>query len=89
MSYLKVAIFTLILIISVLQGGTAQEKRLKKSEWKEIIEDLRLREKSLLAEREFLKKYLLEFENLDSLLIKLENCRNNQRIGEKIDTLNH
>lgn len=87
MNYLKISVLTVLLIISVLKGVIAQEKKLKKSEWKEIIEDLRLREKSLLAEREFLKKYLLDFENLDSLAVRLENCRNSQKTGEKIDTL--
>lgn len=65
----------IILMLIVIEFGYSQEMRLKKSEYDDLMVDLRLRKQSLEREREYLKKFLDSLQILDSLKNDLENCK--------------
>lgn len=87
---MKLKIFVVLISIFLIYynlPGKLNEPKLKRSQYRELIEDLRLREKSLMMEKKFLQNYIQEFPSLDSLLYELEKCRNSLEIEKEKDTL--
>lgn len=87
---MKLKIFVVLISIFIVYydlAGGINEPKIKRSHYKELLEDLRLREKSLLMEKKFLQNYLQEFPSLDSLLYELEKCRNLLETEKEKDSL--
>ncbi len=87
---MKLKIFVVLISIFIVYydlAGGINEPKIKRSQYKELLEDLRLREKSLLMEKKFLQNYLQEFPSLDSLLYELEKCRNLLETEKEKDSL--
>lgn len=68
-------LLTVILIFIFSIKCFSQDLKLKKSELKYLMEDLRLRKKSLEMEREYLMNFLQSIKDLDSLRNELNKCK--------------
>lgn len=53
----------------------SQEKKIKKSEFDDLMIDLRLRKQSLEMEKNYLRKFLDSLNYIDSLREELEKCK--------------
>ncbi|MCX8056822.1 MAG: hypothetical protein N3F03_04340 [Ignavibacteria bacterium] len=88
-SRINFVVLIIIFFLSLYEISWSQEIKLKKSEWKETIENLRLREQSLIREKEYLEKFILENKNLDSLYKLLEECKRDTSRKEMNDTIGY
>jgi predicted RNA-binding protein with EMAP domain len=79
----------IFLIIGILTFGSlfSQDLKIKKSEFLELKEDLRLRQKSLEAEKSFLINYLNSITDIDSILNELKKCKSQINDREENDSL--
>jgi hypothetical protein len=86
---IQIRIKLMFLIIGILTFGSlfSQDLKIKKSEFLEIKEDLRLRQKSLEAEKSFLINYLNSITDIDSILNELKKCKSQINDREENDSL--
>jgi len=70
----KILVIVILIFISSL-NIFSQDLKLKKSEVKYLMEDLRLRKNSLELEREYLINFLQSVTDLDSLKNELKKCK--------------
>ena len=79
----------LVMMISLSSNLFSQDLKLKKSIWKSLMEDLRLRKNSLELEKEYLKNILSSTNELDSLKNLLDKCSEQNKTEQSRDTLNN